>query len=440
MVRAYSRAMRFIVLGSLLLLGGASGEGGLWASDPSFNAHSAASINVNSRYIVEAVDLNGYSQAKVSDAVRDRIQAMIGQPYDSEAIDGVAKELRKELHAKAVTQHLAKGSNPDMVRLVYEVTRRTAGLDISVPKFLYHSKQGWSGEVDASTTLAKYHTLTFGIVSDNDELIERYSGIKASYENTHVGSDKVRFRFLFENFHEGWNQLTSNVESAQAIQPVKDSMEPETYRMRRNYEPLFSFAVAKSLTLTTGASLQSLSEVLPGVRTESSNALIFGFRYHKQVGGTEDALRVFDSSYDLRTATKAIGSDYVYTRQHWVTAFNWSKGRHAVSDVVTAGYITGRAPLYERFVVGTSSLLRGWNRYEIDPLGGTRLLHNSVEYRYRFLQAFYDCGSLSSNTKAATLRHSLGIGIRQNIFSVALAFPVRTDGRVEPTLLVGMNY
>jgi hypothetical protein len=442
MGRAYNRAMRLILLGSLLF-GGAGIAGGLLASDPPIPAHLAASVNVNSRYIVEAVDLNGYSEAKISDSVRDRIQAMIGQPYDSEAIEGVAKDLRKEIHAKAVTQHIAKGSNPEMVRLVYDVTRRSAGLDISVPKFLYHSKQGWSGQVEASTTIAKNHTLVFGIVSDGDELIERYTGVNARYENTHVGSDRVRFSFRFENYHEQWNRLTDAVESPQSVPVIPvaaAAMAPDVYRARRNYEPLFSFVVAKPLTVTVGASLQSLSEVLPGVRTESSNALIFGFRYHKQLGAAEDSLRTFDTSYELQSATKSIGSDYIFTRQRWVGGYNWSKRRHAISDVVTAGYISGRAPLYERFVVGTSSLLRGWNRYEIDPLGGTRLFHNSLEYRYRFAQVFYDCGSLWSSGKTPSLRHSVGIGVHQSIFSVAIAFPLRTDGRVDPTLLVGMNY
>lgn len=436
MARAHSLAMRFFLLGSLIL-GGAGIAGGLSASDPPTPAHlRSASVNVNSRYIVEAVDLNGYSSAKIADALRDRIEAMIGQPYDSEAIDGIAKDLRKEIHAKTVTQHIAKGSNPEMVRLVYEVTRRSAGLEISVPKFLYHSKQGWSGQIEASTTVARNNTFVFGVVSDGDELIERYTGINARYENSHIGTNRIRFQFLFENYHEQWNRLTNAVE----IPHLAGSGEPDVYRSRRNYQPLFSFVIAKPLTITVGASVQTLNEVLPGVRTESSNALILGFRYHKQLGGAEESLKTFDGAYDLRAATKDLGSDYIFTRQHWVGAYNWSRGKHALSDTVTAGYISGRAPLYERFVVGTSSLLRGWNRYDLDPLGGNRLLHNSLEYRYRFAQIFYDCGSLWSNGKPPVLRHSIGIGVRQSIFSVAVAFPVRTDGRIEPTLLVGMNY
>lgn len=432
--------MRLILLGSLLF-GGAGLAGALWANDPPLPGRFAPAVNVNSRYIVEAVDIDGYNSARLSDALRDRIRALIGQSYDIEAIDAVAKELRKEIHAKAVTQHLAKGSNQESVRLVYNVTRRTAGLDISVPKFLYHSQQGWSGQVEASAAVTRNQTLTFGIVSDGDELTERFAGIYSRYENLHVGSSKVRFQFLFEDYHEQWNAATLRaIENPSLLTPQQRIEAPDIYRSRRNFQPVFTFVVAKPLLLTIGASFAQMAETVPAIQTESANAVIFGLRFHKQMGTTEASTKTFDAAYEIKSAMKALNSDYVYTRHRWEGGYNWTKGHHSVSDVVTAGFISGRAPFYDLFVVGTSSLLRGWNRYEIDPLGGNRLLHNSIEYRYRFAGVFYDCGSLWSLGSVPTLRHSLGVGVRQSIFSLAVAFPVRTDGRIDPTLLVGMNY
>jgi hypothetical protein len=442
--------MKLIVLGSLLL----GGAGVYGASDPPTAApvqlsplssvvpslpHLVGSVNVNSRYIVEAVDLNGYTSSKLSDALKDRIEALIGQPYDTETIEEVGRMLRKEIHAKAVSQHIARGSNQESIRLVYDVTRRTAGLDISVPKFLYHSKQAWSGQVEASAALSKSQTLTFGIVSDGDELVERYSGINARYDNTHVGTDRVRFQFLFESYHEQWNGATTGaIENPFGMTRQETVESPDIYRSRRNFQPLFSFTIAKPLVLTVGASFMEMSEDIPAIKPESSNSLLFGLRYHKQIG--EDVLQTFDSNYEFKTAFQGLGSDYIYTKHRWQGGYTWTKGHQSISDVVTAGYISGRAPVYERFVVGTSSLLRGWNRYEIDPLGGNRLLHNSVEYRYKMANVFYDCGSLWNLGRVPTLLHSVGIGIRQSIFSVAVAVPIRSDGRFEPTLLVGMNY
>ncbi len=438
-----------IVLSSLIL----GGAGVYGASDPPNTAplnppsissplpRLIGSVNVNSRYIVEAVDLNGYPSIKLSDALKDRIEAMIGQPYDTEAIEEVGRMLRKELHAKAVNQHIAKGTNQESIRLVYDVTRRTAGLDISVPKFLYHSKQAWSGQVEASAAVSKNQTVTFGIVSDGDELVERYTGFNARYDDTRLGSDRVRFQFLFESYHEQWNGTTTTaVEDPWGLTRQEAMVTPDIYRSRRNFQPLFTFALAKPLLLTVGVSFMELSEQIPAIRAENANTVLFGLRYHKQTGTTEDYLQTFDSTYEFKSAFHGIGSDYIYSKQRWQGGYNWTKGHHSISDVVTAGYISGRAPVYERFVVGTSSLLRGWNRYEIDPLGGNRLLHNSVEYRYKMAGVFYDCGSLWNLGRVPTLLHSVGIGIHQSIFSVAVAVPIRNDGRFEPTLLVGMNY
>ena len=54
----------------------------------------------------------------------------------------------------------------------------------------------------------------------------------------------------------------------------------------------------------------------------------------------------------------------------------------------------GRAPLFERFVLGNASTLRGWNKFDLDPLGGDRAVHGSIDYRYRFVTVFYDTGVL----------------------------------------------
>jgi len=116
-----------------------------------------------------------------------------------------------------------------------------------------------------------------------------------------------------------------------------------------------------------------------------------------------------------------------------------TRGKSVVIDDVTTGVLTGRAPLFERFVLGNSSTLRGWNKYDLDPLGGNRMVHNSVEYRYGVLEAFYDAGAIWDRGETATLRHSVGVGLRQGLFSLAIAFPIR-DGHIDPIFMVGMNY
>ncbi len=402
--------------------------------------HLASSVNVNSRYIIEQVEVSGFPAQKLSDSLQTKLRKLLGTPYDTEAINDFVHSLRKDLHAKTVTQHLARGSAPEMVKVVFEVERRSVALDISVPKFLYHSKQGWSAQMLASTTVARNHSFVFGLVSDGDELTERFTGTQAAYENLHVGSDRLRFRFAFEDYHQQWNRATNlALSDPTLLSPALRTVSPELYRARRNFQPTFSIAVTPSLVVTSGLSFERLQETLPFSQIEGANAFTAAVQFHKRFDGEITGGRTADAAYSIRVATKALGSDYLYNRHHWTAGYSFTRGRHTISDQMTAGYISGRAPLFERFVLGTSSLLRGWNRYEIDPLGGNRLLHNSVEYRYRKGNVFYDAGSLWSRGKVPSLKHSVGIGIRQSIFSLAVAFPVRR-GRIDPILMVGMNY
>ena len=403
-------------------------------------AHLASSVNVNSRYIIEEVEISGFPVSKLSDSLQAKLRQLLGNPYDTQALDDLSHSLRKDLKAKAVTQHLARGSSPEMVKVVFEVERRSVTLDLSVPKFLYHSKQGWSAQMLASTNIARNHNVVVGLVSDGDELTERFTGIQAAYENLHVGTDRLHFRFAFENYHQQWNRSTTDALSDPSLlNPALRTETPELYRARRNFQPGFSFAITPSLAMNGGLSFERLEETLPYSRVEGANAFVGGLQYRKHFDDENGGGRTAEAAYDIRIATRALRSDYLYTRHRWSAGYSFKRGHHTISDQMTAGYIAGRAPLFERFVLGTSSLLRGWNRYEIDPLGGNRLLHNSVDYRFRFANLFYDTGSLWNRGKVPSLKHSLGIGIHQSIFSLAVAFPVR-HGHMDPIFMVGMNY
>jgi len=146
-----------------------------------------------------------------------------------------------------------------------------------------------------------------------------------------------------------------------------------------------------------------------------------------------------DADYTLRAATKVLSSDYVYASHSVGLSYRVNHGKHQVSEHVNAGTISGRAPLYDRFVGGNTYYMRGWNKYDIDPIGGNRLLHNSVEYRYGPFQAFYDVGAVWDSGQPAPARHSVGVGIKESIFSLAVAFPVRS-GHIEPIIMIGMIY
>jgi outer membrane protein assembly factor BamA len=99
--------------------------------------------------------------------------------------------------------------------------------------------------------------------------------------------------------------------------------------------------------------------------------------------------------------------------------------------------------MFERFVLGSSETLRGWDRYVIDPLGGTRVVHNSITYGYQIregtAEVFYDAGALWEPMREAKLRHSVGVAWRQGIFVLTMALPV-VEGHIAPVFMAGMNY
>jgi len=328
------------------------------------------------------------------------------------------------LHARTVEHHVLRGKSPEYVQVVYEVKLRPTRFDVSVPKFLYSSKQAWSGAVEGTATIG-HNGFTVGLVSDGDELAERYSGLVARYENNKLGTDRVRFRFQFEDYHEQWSGATRSVDP--------DGL----YRTRQSFEPEMTFVLAKPLTFSIGASFQQM-EGFPAASPEAANALISTLRYHRRLEGSENQ-QDLDAGYSLRAASKILSSDFAYARHRVQFRYMLTRGKNVVIDDLTAGMISGRAPLFERFVLGNASTLRGWNKFDLDPTGGNRVAHNSVEYRYGVFQAFYDSGAVWDRNETASVRHSAGVGLRQGVFSLAVAFPLR-EGHIDPIFMVGMNY
>lgn len=395
--------------------------------------------NANTRYMVESVIVSGdgwstnlasdHGDQRISPGLRRQIGSLIGNKLSPAALDDLAGKLCKEFHARTVTHHVLRGAVPEYVKVVFEITVRPTRFDVSVPKFLYNANQGWSGAVEGTATV-QHNGFTFGLVSDGDELAERYTGMVARYENTQLGTDRVGFRFEFASYHELWNDATRNDASLEGTSGL--------YRARQNFEPVVTLVLAKPLTLSVGAGFQRFQDELPAAPTETANALITTLQYQRRWDDSAYQ-QDLDAAYNLRDATRMLGSDFVYGRHHWGLRYALTHGKQVVTDDMTAGIITGTAPLYERYFLGTSTTLRGWNKYEIDPVGGNRMVHNSVEYRYGVFQIFYDSGAVWESGQPAVVRHSIGTGLRQGPLFVDVAFPVR-EGHVDPIFMVGMNY
>ncbi len=412
----------------------------LWASVllvaglPLFAGTQDSEFNVNARYTVEDIRVasDGWTASLVSDhdshisfSLRKDLTALIGQKLNTAALDELGRRLRKEFHARSVDHHVLRGKTPDAVQVLYDIKLRPARFDLAVPKFAYNSNQGWNGTGEATATV-NHNSFTVGFASDGDELLERYTGLEARYENSHLGSDRVRFRFEFDNFHDTWS------DSTRAAAPA------DIYRTRENFEPVLSFQVARPLSISFGASFEQMQTVGPAPHMEAADAFVASAHLHYRLENAANQ-QDFDSGYDLRSGARALASDFAYNRHHVEFRYTWTRGKQVVIDDAMAGVITGKAPLYERFSLGNSSTLRGWNKYELDPLGGNRMVHNSVEYRYGAFQAFFDTGAIWDVGETVVARNSAGVGIREGPFSIAVAIPLR-DGRIEPVLMIGMNY
>ncbi|NUN03325.1 MAG: hypothetical protein HUU41_19640, partial [Bryobacteraceae bacterium] len=102
-------------------------------------------INVNSRYTVEDVQVQAKNKSRLSPALLADIQALAGEKLDHKLLDEIGKRIRSALRVHTVVARVARGSSPEYVRVIFEARQRPNNFDLSAPRFLYHSKQGWSG-------------------------------------------------------------------------------------------------------------------------------------------------------------------------------------------------------------------------------------------------------------------------------------------------------
>lgn len=394
--------------------------------------------NVNARYTVETVVVSGKGWSanlrsdttdKISTGLRHELVSIIGQKLNPAALDKLATSLKNELSAREVTHRIVRGESPEHVRVEFEVKPARGSVDLNLNQFVYDSKQGWSGSGEAGFTV-RQNSFALGLVSDGDWLPERYAGIRTRYENKHLGTDRVSLKFQFDSFHEQWNSETL------ALLAAHPGTTSDAYRTRQSFQPTVTVALAKPLTLEVGVRFERFENQNPAAGTVASDAVITTLRYHRRLEGSDNQ-QDLDADCSLRAATRTLDSDFIYSLRTAGIRYQLRHGKHVVIDNVWGGMINGRAPLSDRFVMGNTYYLRGWNKYELDPLGGNRAVHNSVEYRYGAFQVFYDAGAIWDVGQPAVPRHSLGVGLRESVFSLAVAFPIRS-GHVEPIFMMGI--
>jgi hypothetical protein len=395
---------------------------------PLLRAGDSPDENVNSKYTIEAIEVIPASAAKkVGTQIRSELDALIGKKFDQEAVDKISKRLANQVQRK-VEHRIEKGAKPEHVKLVFEAPRVfEAGADVN--KLAYHSKHGITGGLHSDFNAGGLN-FGVGLQTDSDQLLERYAGYSLSVSRR-LG-ECVHVRFDFESFHQQWNATT-----LRRLDERPDL--PGIYRERYHMSPSVSVALLESLTLTAGIDIQHFQTQFPAARYEAANAVTTTLRYRRRWASDASRQEV-DAGYGLRAATRSFDSDYVYNRHLMTAEYKAEIRKNIVSASFHLGAIGGQAPLYERFTLGDSRTLRGWSKFDVAPVGGSRVAHASLEYTFHWLGAFYDTGSVWERGDKADVKHSVGVSVggREGLF-VALAFPLRA-GSVQPLFILGMNF
>jgi outer membrane protein assembly factor BamA len=396
--------------------------------------------NVNSRYTVESVEFTAARTPRLSRDLSGRLQSLVGARFDPQAFDEVVRRIRTELRNAQVSFKVERGSQPEHVRVVLEVSfpdRRS--FDLSVPEMLYHSKQNFSFGVDAAVHRGD-DSVVVGALTDNDRLLERRSGVHAGYERSGLWGNRLRLGAEVASWRSQWAAPTEQAAESMGVSA------PTLYRSRLEFLPSATFTISRPLTLQLGVGVERLESPTPAVGPELSNAANLTLRFQQRWRLGSDNSQSVDASYQLRTATHALGSDYVYTRHLWQARYVISAGRSEVISTVEGGVLLGRAPWFDRFILGNSQSLRGWNRFDLAAAGGDRMARASVDYRYRWLRMIYESGAVWNrsapiNTEAK-LRQSAAIGIctgSAGNLSLLVAFPLRAGG-IDPIFMAGINF
>jgi hypothetical protein len=393
--------------------------------------------NINARYIVESAEIRGIREGDISQSLRDRLQALVGKRLDHDEAEELTDLLESERPGYAVNRRISRGSERGRIRVVFEFSEkegepRWIPFTPSRSKFVYHSEQGWGGALDIPMG-NRHHRVTAGFAFDNnDDLVEEYSGVRVGFESRRLGTDRLGARVEIARFNQTWRDATLFALAA-------DPGIPEAYRARTTVEPSVTFAITPFFRVTGGASISELESLNRSPDSQMASGLVARFDYGQRWYQTDHVTQRVDASYELRSGMESLESDLIYKRHLGRARYRYTQRKNTVVADVAVGRITGDAPLFERFTLGDTSTLRGWNKYDIAPAGGDRVFSGSLEYRYSVLGVFLDTGSVWDGNTQRRIRFSSGFGLHHDNVFLNLGFPLNTDD-LNVTFTMGVRF
>jgi len=397
--------------------------------------------NVNSRYTVEAVEIDGAPDSILTDQLRRDMQNMVGRKLDEDRANDIEHRMARELRPlRDVSRRIERGADRDHIRIIYEV--RKAPL-FQFQKFgtyfVGQSKQGLSFGIEAPIE-KKTNRLAFAVIDDGDVLIERDEGYRVGFENIKSVTEHLGVRLEYFDYRLKWKSAT---QLALAANPDV----PGIYRERRGVEPSLTFAPDRRFRINVGASVTELQIQYPVIHFLNANAGFATVTLDNTWERANSERHRLIADYSVRTATHNLASDFVYTKHVGEARYTFSTRRSELVVSGSGGTLIGHAPLFERFSLGNTSTLRGWNKYDIAPLGGDRMWYGSAEYRYTVLQVYYDAGSVSGPAATGQTSHAVGFGLHSrnkddDTWFFTLGIPIRSGHvqHLEPLFMFGVRF
>ena len=398
--------------------------------------------NINARYTVDAVKISGIPDARVSQGLRDDLQALVGDRLEAE-LPGYTVRRRISrgapvgAHSRELHRHRTRQTPLDPVR----------GVAIAIRLSL---RSGVGGVLDILMG-GRDHRMTVGIVGDNDDgLVEEYTGYRVRLESRWVATERVGLSLEYVDFDPTWRDATL---AAAALNPRI----AEIYQGRQTIAPLVTFALSPHLRVAAGASVTELESLVSSTDSQTASAATLSIGYDQRwerpsaEGAVESSgedwrwerpsrtTHEVEASYVLRATTTALESDLDYKRQLGQGRYRYRRGHNTLMASVALGRIAGGAPLFERFSLGDSSTLRGWSKFDIAPAGGDRMVHHSLEYRHRGLAFFFDAGSVWDQGTDARLKLATGVGFHGDNGFLTIGFPMNAS-EVGAQFMAGVRF
>lgn len=389
--------------------------------------------NINARYVIERVEITGIDTSTIDARLRDDLQALTGRQMDPAEVERLERALDASLPEHQVRRRIERGTEPGNVTVILEVTpqpRSWIPFTRTRSNLVYHAYQGWGGALDAPFGSRNHQFTIGGVVNDEDTLVEQYSGWRFRFEGRELATARLGASIEFSTLRQTWREATLDAIASNGL--------PRAYRARRTIEPVVTFAFTPSVRVRGGVSVSDLESLSTAPDAQMASALVAGLAVNHRWQLRDGGVQQIAGSYEMRRGLPSLNSDLAYTRQSASFFYRMTRGRSSVTSRTSAGRISGDAPMFERFTLGDTRTLRGWNKYDLAPAGASRQLHHALDYRFSHYGVFLDSGAVWEPDADVDVRLSTGATATYGPLFFTFGVPINAD-RVRVAFMSGFR-